>query len=144
MKIDVGTSIAGDWAKVGTHIKDQDRLQIKNAGQILEGQFGPQMVFKVLTKKKEELNLAMNRTSQVNLSRAYGKETEEWVDKVAKCYVIKQMVGDGLKSVLYLVPDGWEMNDDGEVINPNEEGQAQSESDAMIKENNPFGDNIPF
>ncbi len=139
MKIEMNSSVEGEWAKVGTHVRDQDRVQIKDAGTELEGKFGPQRVFKILTKKKEALNLAINRTSQQNLARGYGKDTEGWVGKVAKCYVVKQMVGDGLKSVLYLVPDGWEMNDDGEVINPNEE-----EKEEITSKDTAFGDEIPF
>ncbi len=140
MKIPTESSVEGKWGKAGTDIKDGERIQIKDAGQVLEGKFGEQFVFRVLTKKKEELNIAFNKTSRNNLARGYGQETDNWVDKVAKCYVVKQMVGDKLTTVLYLVPDGWEMNDDGEVSNPNEEPN----NDEMIKENNPFGDNIPF
>lgn len=144
MLIKVETSIGGDWAKVGQNIKDGDRIQIKDAGQVIEGQFGEQFVFKILTSKKEEYNLAMNRTSRNNLAKGYGAESEVWVGKVAQAFVVKQMVGDGLKNVLYLAPDGWTMTDDGE-FQPKEE----LEPPAFIKNRTPKEedinpDDIPF
>ena len=121
MKIILDSSVDGKWLKAGVDIKDGDRLKVLDAGQVVEGKFGEQYVFKFMTSKKEEGNIALNRTSRNTLGRGFSTETEEWVGKVVKAFVVKQMVGDGLKNVLYLAPDGWEMNDDGEFYNPDAE-----------------------
>lgn len=123
MKITLDTGVSGDWLKTGIDIRDGDRLKIMNPGQVIEGKFGEQYVFSVMNSKKKEGNLAFNRTSRNTLGRGFGTETEEWVGKVVKCFVVKQMVGDGLKNVLYLAPDGWMMSDDGE-FDPLDESQA--------------------
>ena len=142
MRIPISSSVEGDWMKVGKDVKDGDRLQIKDAGQVIEGKFGEQTVFKVMTKDKQTFNLAMNRTTQNNLAKGYGEESEEWVGKVASAFVVKQMVGDGLKNILYLAPDGWTMTDDGEFVNPNEDnidpGAIDRAMDKVIEKNNPF------
>ena len=142
MKITIDTSISGKFAKAGTDIKDGDRIKIMDAGQVLEGKFGEQYIFKVFTQKREEFNLAFNRTSRNNLARGYGQESEDWKEKVAKCFVVRQMVGDGLKNVLYLAPDGWVMTDDGE-FQPEDEFEA-NDSAPLKADNSPNPDDIPF
>lgn len=118
MKISRKTSVEGNWAKMGSDIKDGDRLKILDAGQIVEGDFGPRKVFQVMTTKKQEYNLSFNQTSLNNLVEAFGEESEEWVGKVVKAFVVRQMVGDGLKNVGYLAAEGWMMDDDGKFYNP--------------------------
>lgn len=123
MKIELDTEVKGKWGKAGKEIKDGDRLKILDAGQTSEGSFGTQYIFKVLTKGKEEYNVAFNRTSRNTLGRGFGSETEDWVGKVVTAFVVKQMVGDGLKNVLYLAPDGWIMTDDGGFV-PEDDSEA--------------------
>lgn len=139
MKIELDSKVDGAWAKVGKDIKDGDRLKILDAGQIIEGKFGEQYVFKVTTPQKTEYNLAFNRTSRNTLGRGFGTETEDWRGKIIKAFVVKQMVGDGLKSVLYLAPDKWIMNEDGEFLNPEE-----VEVDVAEDANEPSPEDIPF
>lgn len=126
MKIDISEGIGGDYAKVGKDIRDGDIVKILDAGQVQvsrfkdeDGKSKDEYVFKVRTKDTPPLNLTMNKTSRVNLGKGWGNETLEWVDKKAKAFVVKQMVGDGLKNVLYLAPEGWEMNDEGGFYDPN-------------------------
>lgn len=138
MKIQVDSGISGTWAKVNKDIRDGDRLKILDAGQVQQGQFGEQYIFKIMTLRKEEFNLALNRTSRNNLARGYSADTEDWVGKVAKAFVVKQMVGEGLKNVLYLAPDGWTMNDDGEFSNPNEEKEETPEREEIGPDPVPF------
>lgn len=140
MKIPKKNNIDGSWAKVGEQIKDGDRIQIKNAGIIDDsGSFGPKHVFKILTMKREELNLSVNRTSLSNLAEGFGEETEGWIGKVVNAFVVRQMVGDSLKNVLYLAPEGWEMDEDGKFGNPNaaKEGNGYPKDDISP-------DDIPF
>lgn len=145
MKITLDAGVSGDWAKIGEHIKDGDRLQIKNAGQVIEGKFGEQYVFSIMTLKKQEFNLALNRTSRNTLGRGFGTETEDWVGKVVKAFVVKQMVGDGLKNVLYLAPDGWQMSDDGEFYNPDaEKDEPARPTKYDVDEADDIAANIPF
>lgn len=113
MKIQIKTGIRGTWAKAGLDLKDGDVVEILDAGQTdTSGNFGPKQVFKISTKGGEK-NLSLNQTSLNNLGKAYGDETENWVNKKAKVFVIKQMVGDGLKNVVYLAHPKAEMDDEG-------------------------------
>jgi hypothetical protein len=120
MKIEKkGAALNGTWAKVGQDVRDGDRLQIKDAGSIdTSGNFGPKKVFKIMTTKKEEFIMNFNQTSLNNLVEGFGEESQDWIGKVVKAFVVKQMVGDGLKNVAYLAPEGWEMDEDGNFNNP--------------------------
>ena len=133
MKIELDSGISGKFAKAGVDIKDQDRLKIVDAGQVTssgymneDGTPKQQYVFKILTQSKQEFNVAFNRTSRNTLGKGYGTETEDWKGKVVKAFVVKQMVGDGLKNVLYLAPDGWQMTDEGDFVDPKAEIIATS------------------
>lgn len=118
MKVAKKTSVGGSWAKPGQDIKDQDRVKIMDAGQIVSGDYGDRHVFQILTTSKEEFNLSFNQTSMNNLIDAFGSDTEGWKDKVVRAFIIKQRVGDGLKNVLYLAPENWTMDEDGRFVNP--------------------------
>lgn len=104
----------GEFAKINEDIKDGDLIKIANEGQIISGDYGDRHVFKVETRNGEK-NLSFNQSSMNNLVDAYGGETVSWIGKNAKAYVIKQNVGGALKSVCYLVGEGWTMADDGKV-----------------------------
>lgn len=143
MKIQKKTSVEGEWAKAGKQIKDGDRIKIVDAGNIIEGDFGPRKVFKVMTMKREELLLSFNQTSLNNLVEGFGEETEEWVGKVVSVFVIKQMVGDGLKNVIYLAPEGWEMDENGKFGNPEPEA-PKSAAKYDIDEADDMADSMPF
>ena len=140
MKITKKTSVEGEWGKVGKNIKDGDRIRIEDAGNIIEGDFGPRKVFKVLTTKRESLLLSFNQTSLNNLVEGFGEESENWVGKVVSVFVVKQMVGDGLKNVIYLAPEGWMMDEEGKFGNPKE---TQTES-TKYPTDDISPDDIPF
>ena len=59
-----------------------------------------------------------------NLIDAYGDDTTTWVGKKPVANVVKQMVGDGLKSVCYLMGEGWLMTEDGKFVNPSNPSPA--------------------
>lgn len=138
MKIEKkGGGVEGKWVKVGVDIKDGDRIKILDGGVIDDtGNFGPKKVFRIMTRSREEFVLNFNQTSLNNLVDGFGGESEEWVGKVAKAFVVRQMVGDGLKNVLYLAPEGWVMDDDGK-FSPEKEVEAEIPDDDIAS-------SIPF
>ena len=129
MRVQKKVSIGGEWAKIGKHINDGDRIKLLDAGQIVSGEFGDRHVFHILTLKKEELNLSFNQTSMNNLIEAWGEDTDNWANRVVKAFVVRQMVGDGLKNVAYIAPEDWTMNEDGKFVNPNKVEDAPKEKD---------------
>ena len=46
MKIPLESGVEGKWLKAGADVRDGDRLKMLDAGQVIEGKFGEQYVFK--------------------------------------------------------------------------------------------------
>lgn len=115
MKLLKKTSVGGQWAKAGVDIKDQDIIKIIDSGTTIEGQYGPQLVFKVLTKNGEFVR-PFNQTSINNLVDAYGEESMGWINKPAKAWVIKALVSGKMANVLYFAEPSWVMNDEGQFV----------------------------
>lgn len=130
MKAAKKESVGGTFAKVGQDFKDGDRLKILDAGKIIHGDFGPRQVHKILTTKKVELNMSLNQTSINNLVDGFGSDTDEWVNKIVKVFVVRQMIGDGLKNVAYLAPEDWVMDDDGKFHNPDSTIETDENEDS--------------
>lgn len=120
MKVEKKSSsiISGPWAKPGSNILNGDVITFLDAGQMdEEGAYGPKMVFKVkVPRDVEEKNLSLNQNSINNLVEAYGEETDDWVGKQAKAYVVKQMVGKEMKNVGYFVGRGFALDDNFKLV----------------------------
>lgn len=144
MKVQKIIRAQGEYAKINTDIKDGDTLVIKDSGQMIPGDWGDRHVFKVETRNGER-NLSFNQTSMNNLIDAYGEDTEMWIGKNAAAFVIKQMVGEGLKNVCYLAGEGWTMTDDGKFVGPNAPKRSSGEDNYPYPEAEGIDpSNIPF
>jgi hypothetical protein len=106
MKMQKKTNVAGEWAKKGEDIKDGDT--IASAGDVVSGEYGDRTVFKVDTRNGVK-NLSLNQTSQNNLIDAYGDESDKWVGKSAKVYLIRALVSGKMQQVVYLAHPEAEM-----------------------------------
>lgn len=112
MKVTKKMSIKGDWAKAKEDINEGDIITISNEGEVITGEYGDRNVFKVETKNGERL-LSFNQTSMNNLIDEYGDETNQWVEKKVKVWIIKSMVAGKMRNVIYLTPPNWVETDDG-------------------------------
>jgi hypothetical protein len=115
MKVQKVVRAQGEFAKVNEDYRDGDTMTIQDAGQVISGDFGDRHVFKISTKNGDK-NLTFNQTSMNNLIDAFGDDTSAWVGKDVRAFVVKQMVGDGLKNVSYLAAADWVMTDDGKFV----------------------------
>lgn len=125
MKVQRKVSVAGAFARKKAYeyegrqyeadIKNGDSVEIVNAGDIVEGQFGQQHVFSIKTRNGEK-NVAFNQTTLNTLIDAWGDETSAWVGKPVTVFLIKTMVSGKLNDVAYFAPEGYEMNDDGRFV----------------------------
>lgn len=115
MKVQKLMKAQGEYAKVGEDFRDEDMLTIKDSGMIVSGDYGDRHVFKVETSNGDK-NLTFNQTSMNNVIDAYGNNTESWEGQKVRAYIVKQMVGDSLKKVVYLTGENYKMTDDGKFI----------------------------
>ena len=101
MKVIKKTTL-GQFAKPKEDFADGDILEIVDSGIEQEGEFGIQRIFKIEIPGGEEKNLSFNQTSINHLIDVYGGETEEWVGKKVKAWIIKQNVSGKFRDVVYL------------------------------------------
>jgi len=62
----------------------------------------------------EPLNLAINRPSLDALIDAFGKESADWIKKPLTAITEKTVIGGKRGTILYLVPDGYEVKEDNQ------------------------------
>lgn len=125
MKMTKKTSIGGAYVKTKAYeyeghefeadIKDGDVVTILDAGSIVMGEYGEQRVFKLNTRNGEK-NFALNQTSVNNLVDAFGEESEEYIGKEVKVWLIKAMVSGKLQLVKYLSALSAVMDEEGRFI----------------------------
>ena len=131
MKVHKKVSISGEFAKVGEDFKDGDIIKILNAGETITGEWGDRQVFKVSVSTGEK-NLSFNQTSMNNLINVFGDETQNWVSKEVKVWVVKQMIDGKLRNVAYLTGVDWEMLPDGTFGGQKVDSQYPNESTGTI------------
>ena len=112
MKMVKHISIRGQWAQP-EDCPDGDTVKILSAGEKTEGQFGEQTVFRVGTRNGER-NVAFNQTSQNALIDGFGDDSESWINKNVKVFRILQNVSGKMRKVAYFVPEGWDINENGD------------------------------
>jgi hypothetical protein len=119
-------SISGEWAKVKVDINNGDVLEILTDAKIVSGEYGDRQVYTVKTKNGEKL-LSFNQTSLNNLIDAYGDDSAKWVGKKVNVTVIKMNVSGKFRDIIYLVGEGWEMQEDGSVKKIGAQGAVPSD-----------------
>lgn len=112
MKVQKIVRAQGDYAKKGEDIKDGDLIKILDHGQVVTGDYGDRMVFKVQTRNGEK-NLSFNQKTMNNLIDAFGDDTDNWPNKDVKVFMVKAMVSGKFQNIVYLAHPDWVMNDDG-------------------------------
>jgi len=115
--------------KYEADLKNGDIVKILDAGELETGQFGEQKNFKIKTRNGEK-KLAFNQQTQNVLITGFGDETENWIGKDVKVILKKD-------TIPYLVVDGWELDEYGELVKSGDKIQEE-ESIETGEENNPF------
>ena len=62
------------------------------------------LTFKVKIPSGEEKSISINKTSQIELIKAWGDDSKDWVNKKVSVKVVNQKVFKEFKDVIYLFP----------------------------------------
>ena len=111
MKVEKKVTIKGNWVKVKEDINTGDIIEIRSAGEIVKGNFGDRSVFKIQTNTGEKL-LSFNQTTMNYLIDGFGTETEKWVGRSVKVWIVRENVGGKFRNIVYLTPPNWVEGDD--------------------------------
>jgi hypothetical protein len=109
-------SIGGAWVK-SDEVKTGDKLKIVNEVtkqdsnfKDKDGEAKTENVGKVRFEGSDEmLNMRFNWTTIYGLIDAFGKDSKEWIGKTLTVKTLDAMVGDTMRTIVYLVPEGFEL-----------------------------------
>lgn len=159
MKVTKKTSVAGAYAKKEAYsyegkdyeadIQNGDKVELLNSGDTVSGEYGDQMVFQIKTRNGEK-NATFNQSSINALIEAFGDETEDWKGKEVNVLTKKGVYGGKKAIASYFVPEGWYLDDFGDLVKNEEVVQTEEETpkstpeavDPDAEEINP--EDIPF
>ncbi len=71
--------------------------------------------------EKDSVNMRLNWTTIGGLIEAYGEESQDWMGKVLTVHKVRALVGDTMRDIVYLLPEGFELGENEEsklVIRP--------------------------
>jgi len=112
VKVQKKMFLGGKFARTKEDINQGDILEILDEGRKVPSQWGERDAFKVLTLNGDRI-LTFNPTSMNYLIDAYGDETQNWVGKKVKVWLIKSNVGGKMRNVVYLTHSTWVETKDG-------------------------------
>lgn len=95
-------------------IQHGDKVVIKNAGTIEQGNFGDQHYFQIETRNGVK-KAPFNQSSINALVDAFGDESENWVGKEVKVLITKTVIGGKKVMPAYFVTDEWYLDDFGDL-----------------------------
>lgn len=145
MKVTKKTSVAGQYAKLGTDFDEGDVITILNEGDIVTSEYGEGHVFKIETKNGER-NMRFNQTSLNYVIDAFGDESSEWVGKKVKVWVFDMNISGKMKAVVFLTEPTWiKTRIGGEVkLVPSLSSESGSEPTTKVVKEEIDPDDIPF
>lgn len=113
------SAVHGAWVK-GTEVTDGTKAKLVSETnpepsqfQNKDGSIKTQDVAKIRFQGgTEPLNISLNRTTLNGLIEAFGEDSKEWIGKVLTVKTEKTRIGGKNVTVVYLIPEGFEMKDD--------------------------------
>jgi len=95
-------------------LKTGDVITILDSGEVEQGNYGEQLVFKIKTRNGDK-KLSFNQSTVNVLITEFGEDTEKWIDKEVNVLLQKKVIANKKCIVPYLVLDGWKLDDYGEL-----------------------------
>jgi len=131
MKITKKVLLSGNWAKVGEDIIDNGTITIQDEGKEVDGDYGKKRtVFSIKTTNGDKI-MTFNQTSLNNLVDAYGDDSNQWINQMARTYIVKQKIGGKLKNIAYICGLNWVMLEDGSFVQSKDKNAPQTNSSPL-------------
>lgn len=118
-----------EGVKYEADVKNGDTVKILDGGTVEANNNypGESTNFKIKTKNGEK-KVGFNQKTTNILIEEFGDETEEWIGKEVKVLIHKTIIAGNKRNVLYLVTEGWSLDEYGELV---KEGSDSKNDDDM-------------
>jgi hypothetical protein len=104
--------VGGAWVKASEVVSGTPVKLITEATES-DSEFGKQVTAKARFKGAEEaVNIRINKPTLNGLIDAFGKDSKEWIGKVMTAITEKAIVGGKRVTIMYLVPENFELAED--------------------------------
>ena len=100
-------------------------MTIKDAGRIVDGQFGSQKKFLVSTRNGDK-RATFNQSTENILVDVFGEDSEDWIGKEVTALTRKAEIAGKKVIILYLVTEGWSLDDYGALVNESQENPEEN------------------
>ena len=104
--------------KYDADIQAGDKIKILKEESIVPGQWGDQRQFPIETRNGEK-GLGLNQSTINVLIDTWGDESKNWIGKELNILIHKTIIAGEKKKVVYAVPEGWYLDEYGELVNDN-------------------------
>ncbi len=126
--------IPSDYVKVGTNIKEGDKVKLLDEGEwgTLTGKDGTEkkvLNFRLQMADGSVKGYTMNKTTQRKMIEAFGNESENWMNKPLIAHTPEQLSFGRLMKILVLVPQEWKGEKNVPVKDLPEEDEPEEEED---------------
>lgn len=113
MRYNKPSQTVGAWVK-SSEITVGTKGKLVSEALPQEGEFGTQDVAKIrIEGDTETKNIRINKPSIAGLISAFGEESKDWMNKNLTLHTEKMLVGGKRVTALYLIPEGFELSEDG-------------------------------
>lgn len=106
-----------DGTQYEADIKTGDIVKILDSGTEEQGTYGIQYNFKIKTRNGEK-KIGFNQATVNVLVQEFGEDSESWVNKDVKVILKKDVIAGKKVIIAYLVTEGWELDEYGELNKP--------------------------
>ena len=96
-----------DFVIAGQDVKTDDLITFLDAGKYNTLPQDPDrevLTFKIELPSGEKKSISINKTSQIELTKAWTDESSKWIGKQARVKIVNQKVFKEFKDVIYLFP----------------------------------------
>lgn len=113
-----------------------------------QGEFGTQNVAKARFKGRDEaVNVRLNKPTINGLIDAFGKESKDWMNHVLTAQTEKAIVAGKRVTILYLIPEGFELREDSGgymVVLPVGGAKASDNRPSVVDDIEVSEEDVPF
>ena len=137
------SGVGGAWVK-GSEVTAGSKVKIVSETEPQPSQFTDkngkiktQDVCKVRFQGGQDaLNMSLNRATTNALVDAFGEDSKTWIGQVLTAHTEKVRVAGVARIAVYLLPDGYEVQDDEngyvQIVNPNKESIPSADENEEV------------
>lgn len=130
--------------KYQADIKDGDIVTILTSGVVEDNKWGTKSHYFNIKTRNGDKKVGFNQTCINILVDAFGKNSEDWVNRNVNVILHKTVVSGRKAIIAYFVVNGWSIDEYGELVQLGEKKNKDSQETIDYPENEVNPEDSPF